>query len=500
MQTAIHRQRTGWITALAVALYVLCLVPLFVAGSVGVVLMFALIAAATALLILNRTNVHPVRASLSAAAVALFIMSPMANVIFSNVLGVIMMFVMIGVGVGLVVYGQTEQFQWKPDAEDATRGTAEADARLAGEARTRRIAVIAILAGLLVLVMLSVVFDHNRNVSVYGMDGELIVGGAEAPDSIIITDGDEAALEDVIEERIEAAFEGKHGDGNDAHQDGDKKSGKSGKSDPAVAASVGSFTVSLADVRKIEIDWVGGSVELVNYDGAEITMTEASAKQLSDAQKLRYWIKNDTLHVSYCEDTLSKWTGLDLAAFNMPEKTLIVQLPAGAEAQIEELEINSVSAEVSATDLAANQLDITSISGGIRLTNVLADKIDLESTSGSVDAQEISTNKLDVETISGEANVNRSFVKSLEFSGTSGSGQFFLTVAPDKIESETVSGDCVIVLPADATDFAIRLETVSGKVRCDFASTQQSGAYIVGAGGSVYEFESVSGDVRILSG
>ena len=258
----------------------------------------------------------------------------------------------------------------------------------------------------------------------------------------------------------------------------------------------GATEVQAAGITEIDVDWVGGAVEVHPYDGDTIAISETASKALTDRQKLRYTVKGNKLSISYCEDTAHVWDWLDIDHLSMPAKTLTLQLPAGA---LLELEINAVSAKVNVGGVAVDKLDVESISGDVTVTDVSARKLDVQTTSGKAVVSGVDVTELDVESTSGNVNVTESRADEVDVQTVSARVELGLTVAPRKLELETVSGAATLTLPKDATDFTVRVETVSGNFDCAFAAVQQKGVCVVGSGAYQYELTSVSGNLRIVA-
>ena len=84
----------------------------------------------------------------------------------------------------------------------------------------------------------------------------------------------------------------------------------------------------------------------------------------------------------------------------------------------------------------------------------------------------------------------------LELDGVSADMTLSLSQVPGEISSDTVSGHVQITLPADAS-FSAELDSVSGKLDCQFSTSKQGDVYYCGQGGGAFSFDSVSGNVRI---
>ena len=67
---------------------------------------------------------------------------------------------------------------------------------------------------------------------------------------------------------------------------------------------------------------------------------------------------------------------------------------------------------------------------------------------------------------------------------------------PSKITMDTASGSLSLKLPKGA-GFAVNLDTLSGKFRSDFETSQDGSRYLCGDGACKIEMESMSGGVTV---
>jgi DUF4097 and DUF4098 domain-containing protein YvlB len=142
----------------------------------------------------------------------------------------------------------------------------------------------------------------------------------------------------------------------------------------------------------------------------------------------------------------------------------------------EESEINTVSGEITCTDVSVNELDLGSTSGTIVCENAKAQQLNLNNVSGSIRA-EGEFAEIEAETVSGEVRLS-------------------LSTVPSKINVDGVSGSITIALPETA-GFTARLDTVSGSISCALPGTIGSDLVVVGDGSADYRFGTVSGSLRI---
>ena len=219
--------------------------------------------------------------------------------------------------------------------------------------------------------------------------------------------------------------------------------------DDANKYSVGTAELT-GNVTDLEVDWLSGSVNVAYGDVSNVTFSETSEDTLSDDFTIRYWLENTTLHIKYAK------SGVKLTNVDCPEKDLTVTLPKALS--LTSLEIDSVDAAITVTDVSANEVEIETIAGNINASFDAVQEISLDSVSGNM-------------------------------------GLSFKT-APKEGEFKCVSGNVNVKLPEN-TGFTAEMEKMNGKLFCDFETTKNGNVYTCGDGVNDYEFELVSGDLTI---
>lgn len=280
-------------------------------------------------------------------------------------------------------------------------------------------------------------------------------------------------------------------------------------------------------VENIEIDWLSGSVTVAPHSSDTVSFSEESSKALKDNLQLYYWLNGTTLHIRFCRS--GHWNLKDL------EKELTVFVPENIK--LNDLEVNTVSAEISLDSLQADSADIESTSGNIRLTDLTvtrtaeiigvsadininklqSDSASIETTSGNIKLIDCKvTEKVEVNTVSG--NLEAEFSEPLgEFEGDASSGMFqvsapsvgrfgaetvsgavslFSQSAPKELVIDTTSGNVELYLPKDSS-FTLKLNTTSGDFSTDLPSVKNGERYTFGEGSGGYKIATVSGDVNI---
>ena len=131
------------------------------------------------------------------------------------------------------------------------------------------------------------------------------------------------------------------------------------------AASVAA-QIAVSDIRKIEVDWISGSVTVRRAEGDSIEFSEDY--QGEEKYRLRYSVENGTLHIQVCQSG---------TVLNIPKKALTLSLP---DALYQELKLSVGSAKLTVSDVRADELELDSISGDIELARVEASELKIDTT------------------------------------------------------------------------------------------------------------------------
>ena len=258
------------------------------------------------------------------------------------------------------------------------------------------------------------------------------------------------------------------GCGEQSHTDG---SGTDGATyTPDAGYTLGNTdVVQLNGFRAIDIEWVSGQVNVELYDGEGIQLSETMMDGSDAALKMEWQVNEDkgTLDIRSQPQLMSA----------TEEKRLVVRLPRSLV--LHGLDIKTVSAGVSVdlTDedtLTLQELDVTSVSGEISVYAANAGEISLSTTSGSISGS-VRTQKLEADSVSGSIDLA-------------------LDIMPTDLEAETSSGSIVMQLCDLSTlpsPLPVEFKTTSGKLSSDVTFTTVKDA--------AWEFQTVSGNVELLT-
>lgn len=160
---------------------------------------------------------------------------------------------------------------------------------------------------------------------------------------------------------------------------------------------------------------------------------EASDQRLDSKSCLSYQIEDGKLTIRYI-------AGLRTDA----AKDLTVFLPESLKGTLEELDVETASAEVLLEDVRVEKLDVETVSGTCSLMDGACGEADLSTTSGDIFVDGWESRSWDVETVSGYVVLSP-------------------TIFPQELDMETTSGDIDLFLPA-SDSFALKWKTVSGQL------------------------------------
>lgn len=239
----------------------------------------------------------------------------------------------------------------------------------------------------------------------------------------------------------------------------------------SLAATPIDQTRPLDPAGRVDISNIKGRIQVRAWDRAEVKISGT----LGDGVE-KLVVEGDSQHlvvkVQYPKN--NGWGGQKSGPTDLQ---LTVPLRA-------ELDIDSVSADVDVSGVAAAKLSIESVSGDVSVA-AAPSEIDVESVSGdlrltvnsgAVEAQTVSGNivlrgrmngEIGTETVSGDIDVrvNGESVRDLSANTVSGNADLRTALAPKgEIKLESVSGDLVLVLPRNVSAQA-RGESFSGDLK-----------------------------------
>ena len=252
--------------------------------------------------------------------------------------------------------------------------------------------------------------------------------------------------------------------------------------------NIGNTSIS-DNIQYIDINWISGNVEFNEYDGDKIIIEENCSDELSDEQKLHWYVdENGKLYIKYAA------SGLIKAIFK--SKSLTVKIPHGT--LLSETKIETVSASVHSDLINSNNFTLNTVSGSIETNNISCRNYDANSVSGKIELNKIYCSQIDVGTVSGRIDASHISSSNIDINSVSGkiTFEFEEDARPSKAEFNSTSGSINISLSEDV-GFTAKIETVSGSFNTDLQCTQSKKTYIHGDGYSNFQIDTVSGNIKI---
>lgn len=238
-----------------------------------------------------------------------------------------------------------------------------------------------------------------------------------------------------------------------------------------------------SQVKEIIVKWTSGAVRVGEAEGKNISVSERN----TDSKRPLCWkLEGETL-------TIYPYKGGGWFFFNLPSKTLELQLPKGYRPEM--LTIDGASADYSAEGVTVGTLDINTASGDVTLKSVKADEADIDTASGDVFVDADIADFMRIDTASGEVNVNGSYRYGM-VNTVSGNQSVEIGEATQSLSIDTVSGNIGLSLKG-AKGISLNRSTVSGDFICTLGGRYESESYVYGDGSVDIDVNTVSGNVSV---
>lgn len=173
--------------------------------------------------------------------------------------------------------------------------------------------------------------------------------------------------------------------------------------------NIGDFTYAADQVQTLDIHWLSGSVELIQSDKATLAVSETCGSLDQDHQ-LRWLLKDGVLTIQFWKSNFSSLQ--DLTGL----KELTVEVPKGLV-----LQVNSISAPITAGDLEPSEAKFSTVSGALELNSLSCTEFTADTNSGNVTVGTLSTGPAKVGTTSGIVSLGLAQCTGLDVSTVSGS-------------------------------------------------------------------------------
>lgn len=227
-----------------------------------------------------------------------------------------------------------------------------------------------------------------------------------------------------------------------------------GNYENAESYSVGNFKYSPSGIKKVEINWVTGKVNITESQSEVLTVSEN--EDIPIDEKLRYLIEGDTLKIQF-------WKSGYKAFSKNKNEAVAIEIPKGVE-----LVVTAVSSPVIMKEHELTSLKIGTVSGEIFADSITANMVDITSISGEIDVSKVKASNIEIDSTSGNIALNADGFHNIRISAVSSSVKLNINQVGSTIEYETVSGS--YFAEDNKKVFGdglahISVETVSGNLR-----------------------------------
>ncbi|WP_265444980.1 DUF4097 family beta strand repeat-containing protein [Flexivirga meconopsidis] len=248
-------------------------------------------------------------------------------------------------------------------------------------------------------------------------------------------------------------------------------------------------------VGALTIGLVGGHVDVVTHDDSPTARVEIHEVVGPPLEVSWDGCKVKVAHVK--AEGQSIWEALKSLGGGMGRQArarVSVSIPQDAKASV-----STVSADAVVSGIHA-PTKLNTVSGDITADDLVGD-IDVNGVSGVFEGHEL-RGTLKVNTVSGSMTVHRSTLDPVKLNGVSGDITLDLTEARTNIDSNSVSGDVTVRLPATG-GYRVRVSTMSGAAIVDGVALggkpgKRGGEAREGDESLRLKASSVSGDVVVL--
>ncbi|MEE4305042.1 MAG: DUF4097 family beta strand repeat-containing protein [Wenzhouxiangella sp.] len=248
---------------------------------------------------------------------------------------------------------------------------------------------------------------------------------------------------------------------------------------PTWAEEVREVRDAAPDAR-IEFSAVTGDFTVVGHDAAEFVL---EGRLGDDVEELVIEGDSDNWRIE-----LEPVEGNFEWGSNHRSSELTLYVPRASD-----LELETVSGDMSVRDLSGPALEVESVSGDLELSAIDSAEIDIQTVSGDIQADAVAGEESDFESVSGDLTI-RGARGRIDVQAVSGHVDLEATEVSD-FESETVSGDLKARLsPTPGATLSlsshsgslelhlavgdtprIRAETYSGRIESDFGEVEEAG-------------------------
>ncbi|MBQ7383562.1 MAG: DUF4097 family beta strand repeat protein [Clostridia bacterium] len=231
----------------------------------------------------------------------------------------------------------------------------------------------------------------------------------------------------------------------------------------------GNTQVPAEGVNALDISWVAGSVTVEVWDGEYIDVSESGIEDENAEYALHSKVEGGKLIIKFSEERRRGF----LFFGSQNDKALTVRIPESELIKL--LEITSISSDITLNDLSGSDLEVSNVSGELTAKNCFFGDIDAEAVSGDIELLG-GCRTLDVSMVSGNVDLElQSAPEEISVETVSGNVDIILPedILGFTVSAEALSDTVAISYPTETKNgkyvfgdgsTSIELEAVSGKI------------------------------------
>ena len=129
------------------------------------------------------------------------------------------------------------------------------------------------------------------------------------------------------------------------------------------AYKVGEGSIAAPRVETVDLDWIDGNVTVVICQDAYVSVSESASAELSEKTQVHWFVSEDgkTLSIKY------RGSSSFFGKVKDKEKDLILRIPEKLLGQLQTLNINAVSSNVTVSNIIIDHIDVKTASGNVAI-------------------------------------------------------------------------------------------------------------------------------------
>ncbi len=226
---------------------------------------------------------------------------------------------------------------------------------------------------------------------------------------------------------------------------------------------VGDAEFSASEVREVDIDWWGGSVE-IEQSVDKVSIIEEETSQ-AEAERMRYYLDDGVLKIRYCRSGMRSRVAAQ-------SKNLLVTIPAGVA-----LHLDYENASVSVGNLETTEFSVEGVAGNFTAERIVCGEAELETESGKMTVGELIAKEVCLETQTGSISISQLSADYIE--GDVHDGALYLGLEKAVKTSEPLESDKgnVTLALGEGLSAEIYFQTAAGSLQTEKPYRQDGKRY-----------------------